>query len=86
MITIGLTVIPIEVKSGKTGSLKSLGVFLNEKNLSFAIRFNSEPPSLHQAKRAIPGSQDSFTLLSLPLYMAEEVYRLGRLALSQQEI
>ncbi len=38
-------VIPIEVKSGATGSLKSLHVFMELKKYSTAVRINSDLPS-----------------------------------------
>src|SRR3989338_3581951 len=37
-------IVPIEVKSGAGGKLKSLDVFSQEKKHSHAIRFNSEHP------------------------------------------
>jgi hypothetical protein len=67
------SLIPVEVKGGKTGSLKSLHVYLLEKRLNTAIRFNLDRPSIgaFQAKTStgkIPGEIE-FQLLSLPLYM-----------------
>jgi len=55
----GENVIPIEVKSGKKGTLKSLKLFLKEKKSRFGIRF-----SLH------PLSYDN-QILSIPLYAIE---------------
>jgi len=73
----GTTIYPIEVKAGKTGTLKSLHLFLAEKRRDFAVRLNSEPPVLLNAKTALPGMEKkSFRLLSLPLYMAGQVRRL----------
>jgi hypothetical protein len=56
---IGEYILSIEVKAGKTGTLKSLRVYLSEKNAPFGIRF-----SLHSL---------SFTdsVLSIPLYAIE---------------
>lgn len=56
-------VLPIEVKAGKTGSLKSLHIFIKEKQSPLAVRFNSEPPSYSENDK----------ILSLPLYLAERV-------------
>ncbi len=58
----GSWVVPVEVKSGKTGRLRSLHLFLSEKKRQFGLRFNSEPPSYLK--------NNEFELLSLPLYMA----------------
>ncbi len=76
LISIGTKIIPVEVKSGKTGTLKSLNVFLKEKNISFAVRFNADMPSFHRADFSLPGVTGNFRLLSLPLYLVEEVKRL----------
>lgn len=38
-------VVPIEVKSGSSGALKSLHVFMAEKKLRLAVRVNSDCPS-----------------------------------------
>jgi len=68
----GQKVIPVEVKAGKTGSLKSLQLFAAEKLSKVAVRFNSDLPSICE----VNASQSEFTLISLPLYMVEEMDRL----------
>jgi len=65
------TIIPIEVKAGKTGRLKSLHYFIQEKPWSFSVRFNADRPSLLK-----PETTGSYTLLSLPLYFAGQMERL----------
>lgn len=57
-------VIPVEVKSGKTGILKSLKIFLNEKKASLGIRISKNPLSWHEQ------------IISVPLYMVGEIPRL----------
>ncbi len=44
---------PIEVKSGKTGTLKSLQLYLYEKKLDTGIRFNMDIPSIGIFKTGI---------------------------------
>jgi uncharacterized protein len=79
VMTVGGKIVPIEVKAGRTGTLKSLHVFLDEKNLDFAVRFNSEKPTLHEATTSIAGRpRRPFRLLSLPLYLIGQVRRLCR--------
>jgi hypothetical protein len=39
-------VVPIEVKSGSTGSLKSLRIFMESKKLPLAVRINNDLPSI----------------------------------------
>jgi predicted AAA+ superfamily ATPase len=62
-------IIPIEVKAGKSGTLKSLHLFMEEKGLSLGVKFSSQQPS------SITNAQGS-TLLSLPLYMVGQLQRL----------
>ncbi|MCF6170285.1 MAG: AAA family ATPase [Bacteroidales bacterium] len=73
LVEIENKVIPIEVKAGKTGSLKSLQVFVAEKQKDFAIRFNTDLPSLTEANVSLKFGNTvkpvTYNLLSLPLYM-----------------
>jgi len=73
----GAKVVPVEIKAGKTGSLKSLQVFVAEKEPSVAVRFNTDKPSRCTMNSTIatkhPASVD---LLSLPLYLIGEIDRL----------
>jgi hypothetical protein len=78
----GPEVIPVEVKAGRTGTLKSMHVFLREKGRGFGIRLNGDVPSVMDARTSIPGGPDvPFRLLSLPLYMVGQVRRLARVCL-----
>jgi uncharacterized protein len=43
---IGQQIIPVEIKAGKSGTLKSLHQFLKEKKRHNALRFNADVPSL----------------------------------------
>jgi len=75
----GPHVVPIEVKAGSTGSLRSLHLFAAEKGCDLAVRFNTDVPSLCRAQASIPGGKTKeFTLLSLPLYMVGQLLRLIR--------
>jgi hypothetical protein len=71
---------PIEVKAGKTGTLKSIQVYLHEKKLKNGIRFNMDLPNIgcFETKINIPNNNAelSWSLLSLPLYMVSELRRL----------
>jgi uncharacterized protein len=70
-------VVPVEVKAGKTGRLKSLQIFVADKGLDLALRFNSEPPSLSRHLTSIPGKPvKPFQLLSLPMYLAGQTRRI----------
>ncbi len=77
IVATGDRILPIEVKSGKTGTLKSLHLFLREKKKSLALRFNADMPSLLDTRTSLPsGRQTPFRLLSLPLYMVGQWRRL----------
>ena len=80
VIQAGTRIIPIEVKSGKSGTLKSVQQFVLQKGIPFAVRFDLNPPSFqhvsHHAKYHSKNLKAEFDLLSLPLYMVEQVPRL----------
>jgi uncharacterized protein len=74
-------IIPIEVKAGTSGSLKSLHYFLQEKDLNLGVKFCSQKPSLttEQVRLVAKGKKaetKKYQLLTLPLYMVEELERL----------
>jgi hypothetical protein len=67
-------ILPIEVKAGKTGTLRSLFQFLSEKGRRRAVRFHLRPPTLEEV--ALPGDKtQTVELLSLPLYLAGQLDR-----------
>ncbi len=76
------TVIPVEVRAGTSGSLKSTHVFLAEKGRRLAVRFNLDRPAIGDFTVELgskTGAQTvSYTLLSLPLYLAGQLDRLIR--------
>lgn len=68
----GPHIIPIEVKAGCAGSMKSLHAFMHAKQLPLAVRLDTNPPSVQEMDvRATTGEQARYRLLSLPLYMTE---------------
>ena len=72
-------IVPIEVKAGRSGSLKSLLQFVHEKAPPIGVRFDANPPSLLTARHAIrtaAGTVDvNARILSLPLYAVEALPR-----------
>ena len=64
MINVNERIIPIEIKAGKTGSLRSLQLFLNEKNYDLGVRLSMTPLEMNHR------------VLSIPLYMISEIPRL----------
>jgi predicted AAA+ superfamily ATPase len=73
----GAQLVPVEVKAGATGALKSLHILMAERGWPTAIRFCASPPSLVKvAAQTRSGKTARFTLLSLPLYLVEQLPRL----------
>jgi len=64
VIQAGNDIYPVEVKAGKTGRLKSLQIFLKEKNVKLGICISQNPLSLEG------------NILYIPLYMISELPRL----------
>jgi uncharacterized protein len=79
LITQGMAIIPVEVKAGKSGSLRSLHLFLSEKHRNFALRYNADTPSIVAATTSVSGmAPQSFRLMSLPFYLIGQTRRLIR--------
>ncbi len=77
LIQAGSRIVPVEVKASKTGRLKSLQVFVQEKHAPLSLRFNDYLPSFLEARTSIAGKEAvPFNLLSLPLYLVEQASRL----------
>ena len=75
-------IVPIEVKSGKSGTLKSLHQFVSQKKSRWGVRFDLNTPSLHHVAHSLSQPDGTvtvdFDLLSLPLYMVEALPRIFR--------
>ncbi len=64
IMNVNETIFPIEIKAGKTGSLRSLQLFLNEKQYHLGIRLSLKPLEMRDR------------ILSIPLYMIAEIPRM----------
>ena len=80
VIAHGDWIVPIEVKAGSSGSLKSLLQFVHEKRPPLAVRFDANPPSVQTVRHTIrvrEGTQAvNARILSLPLYAVDVLPRL----------
>lgn len=80
VVSSGQFIFPIEVKSGKSGSLRSLHQFIYHKKPKLGVRFDLNLPSLgrfnHSVLEHIQKQDITFNMLSLPLYLVEELPRL----------
>jgi predicted AAA+ superfamily ATPase len=76
----GGRVIPIEVKAGNSGTLKSLHQFMGEKKGTLAIRFDTNTPSIQRIQTTIRVGNESkpacYDLISIPLYLVEKIPEL----------
>jgi len=73
LVVMNERLIPIEVKSGKTGTLRSLHNFMDEGTSSFAIRVYSGTTKI---ERIATLNKKSYSLLSVPFYL---LYRIDEL-------
>ena len=69
-------IVPVEVKAGSTGSLRSLQIMVLEKSLARAVRFSSATPALLIENRKTAKGTVDFTLVSLPHYLVQQLQRL----------
>ncbi len=72
------TVVPVEVKAGSSGLLRSLHFFMEEKKLKRAVRISSGPPqrTVIKVKSIKHNGEIIYDLLSMPFYMVSELHRL----------
>ncbi|MFK5986204.1 MAG: AAA family ATPase [Pseudomonadota bacterium] len=77
LLTVQTIVVPVEVKAGKTGTLKSLQLFVANKSSTIALRFNTSPPVFLQQTTRLAHKKDcDYMFLSLPLYLVCQSVRL----------
>ena len=72
-------VLPVEVKAGGGGAMRSLHLFMAERDLRWAVRFNSAAPMIQKVDTVTStGTEVRYRLLSLPAYAAEILPRLAK--------
>ena len=72
LIMIEGKIVPVEVKAGKSGTLRSLWEFCSARSPKMAVRFDINPPSAQDFQHA----GNSGILISLPLYAASQIDRI----------
>ena len=81
LIQSGRFPLPVEVKAGKSGGLKSLHLFCAIYNLHNAVRFDLNKPSVLNCNYKISTGDKTanvtYKLVNLPLYMVEEILRIA---------
>jgi len=73
LIVINDRLVPVEVKSGKTGTLRSLHNFMDESRSDFALRIYS---GNMRTERITTFNKKKFTLFSVPFYL---LFRINEL-------
>ncbi len=75
VIGLGGNILPVEVKSGATGTLKSLHQFMGTKQAPLAVRFDANPPTVQQVDTVINVNKKrkkvKYQLFSFPLYLVD---------------
>ena len=69
-------VVPVEIKAGSTGRLRSLQIMVLEKSLPQAVGFCSAQPSILTERRKTAKGTVDFKLISLPHYLVQQLQRL----------
>lgn len=70
----GNRIIPVEVKSGASGRMKSLHQFIFDKGLNLAVRvYNDQPKLEHLNLKTTQGNAVAYDLLSIPRYLIERL-------------
>jgi uncharacterized protein len=80
VISKGNLIIPIEVKSGKSGTMKSMLQFIHSRKSPLGVRFDLNPPSaqkvIHHLKQSTTVEKVAYTLISLPLYLVDQLDKI----------
>jgi predicted AAA+ superfamily ATPase len=77
--------IPLEVKSGTSGSLRSLHQYMLQKPGEIAVRLDMNLPGMQRVQTQVMTAKGKrevdYTLLNLPVYLTEELERIIELTL-----
>lgn len=77
VVSLGIHILPIEVKAGKSGTLRSLHYFLREKSFNLGVRFNAHLPQITTETATLAdGRNIQYQLFSLPLYFICQFKRI----------
>ncbi len=77
IIQYGGKVMPVEVKSGSSGALRSLHYFMQLKKLKTAVRISSGQAQITDvAVQDAHGNEITYELRSFPFYLISEIHRL----------
>lgn len=64
-------IVPVEVKSGKSGTLRSIHQFVSRSQSPYAVRLYAGPLEKHEA---VTTGRERYTLLNLPYFLAGKLH------------
>ena len=76
LFTQGNTIIPVEVKAGSTGTIKSLHTFVIKKQSERAIRISSAKPTVEALEARLMQQVKAFRLYNIPFYLVNRLEQL----------
>jgi len=83
LVEIDQVIVPVKLKAGATGAMKSLHQFMHDKNLQLALRVDTNTPSVMRVDVfTTQGDPAVYTLLSLPGYLLWRATDLVRTVLA----
>lgn len=78
LIQIDDFIVPVELKAGAAGAMKSLHQFTHDKGFEFAVRVDRNPPTVQDVEvKTTQGDPSRYRLLNLPGYL---LWRVAELA------
>ena len=78
LVHAGGRIVPVELKAGAAGAMKSLHQFMFDKRLDLAVRLDENPPSLATIRvTTTQGDAVRYRLLGLPIYLAWRTVELA---------
>ncbi len=77
IVQVGHRVVPVKLKAGSVGAMKSLHQFMHDKRLTIALRIDTNPPTVQDVNvKTTRGDAVRYRLLNLPGYL---LFRSGDL-------
>lgn len=76
LYTLGNEIIPVEVKAGSGGTIKSLHTFVIKKQAARAIRISSAKPSVDKLEAKLNLQRRPFQLFNVPFYLVNRLEQL----------
>ncbi|MAE70961.1 MAG: hypothetical protein CME06_10890 [Gemmatimonadetes bacterium] len=77
LVEVGAQVVPVELKAGAAGGMKSLHEFMHDSLLELAVRCDTNSPSVRNVKvKTTQGHPVSYRLVNVPHYLVWNLRRI----------